>query len=300
MDKRARTTWTKSSEKIKEMQKVSKPFTVPKAPEILYRNELYKMIKAMIKDYKSILGIYQDKQEQVAMDAEGTWLITDVNKKLDELGRKWGKNFEIFAKAHSKKFVEKMLRLTNTQIKQVMKDWFADNRLELFGQVIPSELKQIMNANMAYNVSLIKSIAPQYHDRVLGAVMRSVNGGGSLKQLTIEIARYGGMEMRRAKLIAADQTAKVYNNLILHDCKRLGAKKMKWFHTGAREPRILHITKFNGDYSNYPHVNGLNGLVFDIDNPPVIQEKKGKQPEIRGYPSDLPFCHCSWRSVFEE
>lgn len=292
------------------MIKTSKPFTVPKAPEILYRNELYKMIKAMIKDYKSVLGIYRDKQGQVAMDAEGTWLITDVNKKLDELGRKWGKNFEIFAKAHSKKFVEKMLRLTNTQIKQVMKDWFADNRLELFGQVIPTELKQIMKADITYNVSLIKSIAPQYHDRVLGAVMRSVNGGGSFKQLTLEIAKYrmlskeitqyGKMEMRRARLIAADQTAKVYNHLILNDCRRLGAKKMKWFHTGAREPRILHITKFNGDYSNYPHVNGLNGLVFDIDNPPVIQEKKGKQPEKTGYPSDLPFCHCSWRSVFEE
>jgi uncharacterized protein with gpF-like domain len=300
MDKRARTTWTKSGKKIKEMQKVSKPFTVPKAPEILYRNELYKMIKAMIKDYKSVLGIYRDKKEQVAMDAEGTWLTTDINKKLDSLGRKWGKNFEIFAKEHSKKFVEKMLRLSNTQIKQVLKDWFADQRLELIGQVVPEQIKQVVNANIAYNVSLIKSIAPQYHDRVLGSVMRSINGGGSLKQLSIEIARYGGMEMRRAKLIAQDQTRKVYNSITMRNCQRLGVQKMKWLHSHAvREARPLHIRKFNGDYSNYPYVNGLDGLVFELDNPPVIQEAKGKQPEVRGYPTQLPFCHCVMVAVLE-
>jgi len=282
------------------MIKVSKPFTVPKAPEILYRNELYKMIKAMIKDYKSVLGIYRDKQEQVAMDAEGTWLTTDVNKKLDSLGRKWGKNFEIFAKEHSKKFVEKMLRLSNTQIKQVLKDWFADQRLELFGQVIPTELKQIVNANIAYNVSLISDLPIRYRQRVVGAVMRSINGGGSLKQLTLEIARYNNMEYREAKNIAIDQTRKVYSNLTLHNCKRLGVQKMKWLHSHARkEPRPLHIRKFNGDYSNYPHVNGLDGLVFDIDNPPVIQEEKGKQKEITGYPAQLPFCGCVMVAVLE-
>ena len=115
-----------------------------------------------------------------------------------------------------------MLRLSNTQIKQVLKDWFADKRLELVGQVVPEQIKQVVNANIAYNVSLIKSVAPQYHDRVLGSVMRSINGGGSLKQLSIEIARYGGMEMRRAKLIAQDQTRKVYNSITMRNCQRLG------------------------------------------------------------------------------
>lgn len=282
------------------MIRTSKPFTVPKAPEILYRNDLYKMIKAMIKDYKSVLGVYRDKQDQIAMDADGTWLTTDINKRLDSLGRKWGKNFEIFAKNHSKKFVEKMLRLSNTQIKQVLKDWFADKRLELIGEVIPEPIKQVVNANITYNVSLIKSIAPQYHERVLGAVMRSINGGGSLKQLSMEVARYGGMEMRRAKLIAQDQTRKVYNSITMRNCERLGVKKMKWLHSHAvKEARPLHIRKFNGDYSNYPYVNGLDGLVFDINNPPIIQEAKGKQPEVRGYPTQLPFCHCLMVAVME-
>ena len=137
------------------MIKVSKPFIVPKAPEIQYRNKLYQLIKAMCRDYKAVIGIYRDKKEQVAMDADRTWLSTDMNAKLDSLGAKWSKRFEEFAKDYSPRYVKSILRLSNTQIKSVLKDWFADKRLELFGQVIPNEVRQVVNADIAYNVSLI-------------------------------------------------------------------------------------------------------------------------------------------------
>lgn len=282
------------------MIKVSKPFIVPKAPEIQYRNKLYQLIKAMIRDYKTVIGIYRDKKEQVAMDADRTWLSTSMNAKLDSLGAKWSKRFEEFAKDYSPRYVNQILRMSNMQIKSVLKDWFSEKRFELFGQVIPTEIRQVVNADITYNVSLISSLAKRYHERVLGSVMRSITGGGSLKQLTLEIARYGGMEYREAKNIALDQTRKVYTSITLRNCQRLGVKKMKWLHSHARkEPRPLHITKFNGDYSNYPHVNGLDGLIFDLDNPPVIQEKKGKQDEITGYPSQLPFCGCVMVAVID-
>lgn len=282
------------------MIKTSKPFIVPKAPEIQYRNKLFELIKAMCRDYKSVIGIYREKKDQVAMDADGTWLSTAMTEKLESLGSKWSKRFEEFAKQYSPRFVKSILRMSNTQIKSVLKDWFADKRLELIGDIVPVELQQVVKANAAYNVSLISSIAPQYHERVLGSVMRSITNGGSLKQLTTEIYRYGNMELRRAKIIALDQTRKAYTSITMHNCKRLGIQKMKWLHSHARkEPRPLHITKFNGDYSNYPHVNGLDGLIFDLDNPPVIQEKKGKQKEITGYPSQLPFCGCIMVAVID-
>ena len=287
------------------MIKTSQPFTAPQAPAILYRNEMYKLVRAMIKDYKSLLGIYKDKKDQVAMDAVGSWLTTDITKKLDTLGAKWAKRFEEFAQEHSKRFVNKMLKISNTQIKRILKDWFAEQRFTIFGEIVPKEIRQVVNADIQYNVSLIKSIQSRYHDRVLGAVMRSITNNGSLKQLTLEIARYGGMEYREAKNIALDQTRKVYTSITLRNCQRLGIKKMKWLHSHARkEPRPLHIRKFNGDYSNYPHVNGLDGLIFDINEPPVIQEayttKSGKHyEEIKGYPNQLPFCGCAMVAVME-
>ena len=286
------------------MIKTSSPFTPPSAPAIVYRNNLYKLIKAMVKDYKSVIGIYREKKDQVAMDATGTWLTTDITKKLDDLGGKWAKKFQEFAEDHSKKFVMKMLRLSNTQIKQVLKDWFADKRLELIGQVIPTEIKQVVKADIAYNVNLITDIQTQYHNRVFGSVMRSVANGGSLKQLSLEINRYGVQEYTRAKNIAIDQTKKVFTSITLHNCQRLGIQKMKWLHSHARkEPRPLHIRKWDGK-SSPQDPNGLDGLIFNINEPPLIQEakvsKNGKvTPAIYGYPSQLPFCGCIMVAVME-
>lgn len=281
------------------MIKTSSPFTVPKAPEILYRNELYTLITAMVKDYKSLLTIYKDKRSQVAMDAKGTWLTTEISAKLDKLGSKWAKRFEEYANAHSKKFVNKIAKLSNTQVKMLLKNWFNDQRLELIGQVIPTEIKQVMNAHIEQNVSLITSIAPQYHERVLGSVMRSISGNGSIKQLSIELARYGNMSMRRATLIANDQTRKVYSNITLHNCQRLGIQKMKWIHSGGgKHPRDFHLRKWDGK-SSPQNPNGLNGLIFDIDNPPLIQKPNGKTPAVYGYPTDLPNCRCVMVAVIE-
>lgn len=281
------------------MIKTSSPFTVPKAPEILYRNELYALITAMIKDYKSVLKIYKDKRNQVAMDAKGTWLTTEITDKLDKLGVKWAKRFDEYAKTHSKKFVAKMAKMSSTQIKSVLKDWYSDKRFELFGEVIPNEIKQVMTAHIEQNVSLISSIAPQYHERVFGSVMRSISGNGSVKQLTTEIYRYGNMSLTRAKLIANDQTRKVYTNITLHNCERLGIKKMQWIHSGAgKHPRDFHKTRWDGK-SSPQNPNGLNGLIFELDKPPLIQRANGNTPAVYGYPTELPNCKCIMRAVIE-
>jgi hypothetical protein len=56
--------------------------------------------------------------------------------------------------------------------------------------------------------------------------------------------------------------------------------KMRWDgHTG----------KFNGK------PNGLNGYIFPIDKPPVIDRKTGE----RGYPAQLINCHCFLTPVIE-
>ena len=288
------------------MIRKSSPFNVPKAPEILYRNELYSLISGMMKDYKALLKIYKDKREQVAMDSKDTWITTEIREKLEKLGSKWGKKFDQFAQTHSKKFVLKLMKMSNTQIKMILKDWFSDKRLELVGEVIPNEIRQVVNADIQYNVSLISSIAPQFHDRVLGSVMRSISGAGSIKQLAIELKRYKDMTMRRAKMIANDQTRKVYTSITLHNCQRLGIQKMQWLHSGGgKHPRDYHLRKWDGKSGlEDGHPNGLNGFLFDIDNPPVIQEeytdKSGKfHEEIRGYPTDLPNCRCVMVAVIE-
>lgn len=269
-----------------------KPLVPPVAIERKYAKELRALVLAMTRDYASVAKIYKDKRHQIVQD--DTWGITDLDKRLDALGEKWRVRFEEYAKENSPKVVNQVLKQSNLQIKDVLKDWFAEKRFMLLDSHIPVPMRQVMKASVEYNVSLIKSLHSQYAERVRGAVYRAVAGGGTLKDLKRDLVKYAGMEERRAKLVAGDQIRKCFNDVSLRRLASLGVNKVKWIHTHAgKTHRPYHLRNFNGDYSQYPKVNGLNGLIFDINNPPIIDEKTGE----RGYPSVLPFCHCRLGAV---
>ena len=288
----------------------SKNLVAPEAIGIVYSRDFRNLIKQMIRDYKSLIDIYRAKKDQVAIDADEKktkstygqiWLTTEIQERLQKLGKKWEERFAVWAETQSPAVVKKVLKASDTQIKRALIHFYSGQRLELIGQVIPTPLKQSMKMHIIENVSLIKSVQSQYHERIVGAVSRSITSAGSIKTLTQEIYKYGDMSLRRANLISLDQTRKMYSNLTIRRFEQVGITKVKWLHTHKKETaRPYHIRQWDGDYSNYPHVNGLNGLIFDIDNPPVIQEATKTQPEIRGYPAQLPFCRCIMRAVIEE
>lgn len=286
----------------------SKNLVAPEAIGIVYSRDFRNLIKQMIKDYKSVIGIYRSKKDQVAIDADEknsaygqVWLTTEIQERLHKLGKKWEERFAVWAEKQSPAMVKKVLKATDTQIKRALLHFYSGERLELIGQVIPTPLKQSMKMHIMENVSLIKSVQSQYHERIVGAVSRSITNAGSIKTLTQEIYKYGDMSLRRANLISLDQTRKMYSNLTIRRFEQVGITKVKWMHTHAgKTDRPYHVRKWDGDYSNYPNVNGLNGLIFDISNPPVIQQATKTQPEIRGFPAQLSFCHCIMRAVIEE
>lgn len=153
----------------------------------------------------------------------------------------------------------------------------------------PSEqIADAISSSVYQNVSLINSLPEQYYERVTGTVMRAIGSNSSVSQLTDQIAEYGAMGKRRAALIAQDQTRKLYSNLNVERFKALGVTKFKWMHTGAgKEPREFHMQSAPG---------GLNGGIFDLNDPPVIDERTGQT----GYPAQLPFCHCVMSAIIDE
>lgn len=281
----------------------SKNLVAPEAIGIVYSRDLRNLIKQMIKDYKSVVGIYRSKKDQITMDADiDKWLTTDIQERLASLGKKWEEKFKIFAEAKSVQIVNRVLKATDTQLKRALVRFFSTERLELIGKVIPTPLRQVMKAHIAENVSLIKSIQSQYHERVQGAVSRSITSAGSIKSLAEEINKYGKMGNRRANLIALDQTRKMYSTMNFRRFEQIGIQKVKWLHTHAgKTVRPYHARKWDGVSGlKDGHPNGLNGFIFDISNPPVIQEATKNSPEIRGLPAELPFCTCIMRAIFEE
>ena len=63
----------------------------------------------------------------------------------------------------------------------------------------------------------------------------------------------------------------------------VGLNKYEWIHSGAgQQPREFHR-------------DVLNGQIFDLDDPPIIDEDTGE----RGIPSQLINCRCTMRPVLE-
>lgn len=282
-----------------------------KAIGITYSSDLRKLVKAMIKDYKSLIDVYRDKKDQLAQDADdrklaqaagGTWLTTELQERLASLGKKWERKFMEIADNLSPKVVQKMLKSTDTQLKQKLIHYFSAERLELIGQVVPNPLRQVMKAHIQENANLIKSIHAKFHEQVEGSVWRSITGHGSIKSLRDDLVSYGIKTEKRANLIALDQTRKMYSSMTLERFKQVGIRKAMWLHTHAgKTVRPYHYRRWDGVSGiDDGRPNGLDHFIFDVNNPPVIQHATKTQKEQRGYPGDLPFCTCIMSAVFEE
>ena len=69
-------------------------------------------------------------------------------------------------------------------------------------------MRDIMRATIGQQVSLIKSIPSQYFTNIESLVMRSVQTGRDLEQLTTDLQEQFGVTRRRAAFIARDQTTR--------------------------------------------------------------------------------------------
>lgn len=143
-------------------------------------------------------------------------------------------------------------------------------------------LGEITKAAIAENVSLIKSIAAEYLQKVEGAVMRSITTGNGLQDLIPALEAYEGQTHRRAKNIALDQTRKVYNSVNKGRMEALGVKKFMWHHSGG------------GAHPREDHVD-MDGKVYSFDNLPIIDQRSGE----RGIPGQAPNCKCTMSPVFD-
>jgi len=142
---------------------------------------------------------------------------------------------------------------------------------------ISQNLKQIMKANVEENAALIKTIGENYLTNVEKAVYRSITTGKGLKDLVPEIQGFlkdqYKMHHNKAKNVALDQTRKVFTSINIQRMKEIGQKKFEWVHSGGgQHPREDHIA--------------MNGKIYNIDNPPIIDKKTG----VRGFPSQAINC----------
>jgi len=146
----------------------------------------------------------------------------------------------------------------------------------------PKNVQKAIDDKVKENVFYIKRIPEQYLESVKKSVDASIAAGGNgLEDLTKVMNERYGEAKRHAKNVALDQTRKAYTAINTARMKDAGIKKFEWVHTGgSQEPRPYHL-------------NDLNGRIFDIDEPPIIDEKTGE----RGLPGDAINCRCTMRPI---
>ena len=242
--------------------------------ERLYRVTLQKAIERMRKDYEREL----EKQlkpaaKKAAMDAN---LGAQLGIMFGSLDDKWGKFFGKLSRNLAGSVVNRINQTSKRNLDSSLKS--LSGGLTIKTPKMPADMLSELQAATRVNVGLIKSIQSQYHEKVFQAVMNNVGDAESIKgaaeKLVSKTFFIGESVSERAALIARDQTAKLTTATNASRMKSAGVTRFRWRHSGGSyEPRKLHL--------------GYDGQEFDLNDPPIIDERTGE----RGLPGQAINCH---------
>lgn len=263
-----------------------KPLTYNAGVIHWYERQLKRIVRIMRKaTTKGLEEIWKNLKSEikidVVQDANPTIEITTfVNNAEDIIDAFLNKE----TLSISVQLLEKINSISNAQFYSMLRNLetsLDDNTAFMIkGQLIDDYLSEgvqtAIEASLQENVTYIKAIKDRYFTNLKGQVMRFINGGASLTDLKDYVNTLGAKSERHAELIAQDQVRKAFSSINIHRMADAGIKKFKWLHVGgSANPREYHK-------------NVLNGQIFDIENPPVIEPKTGET----GYPAQLPYCRC--------
>lgn len=257
---------------------------------VAYRKKIMRLVDAMSRDYeRAIERAYRTNPPKMAEDArpESTYRgfrrnvaralpARELEDILRDMNRKWMARFNEASNPLALFFVQSVRNQSERTLQHILREggWTVKFTMT-------PELRDIMRAEIAQNVSLIKSIQSQYHTEVEGMVMRSVTEGRNLHGLSVDLRRRYGITERRAAFIALDQSNKATGAIQRERQTKAGITTGIWLHSGGgREPRPTHVAN--------------NGKPFDIatgwfDPDPRVRRKI--------LPGALPRCRCSWRPI---
>jgi len=180
-------------------------------------------------------------------------------------------------------FLTRVDRNATTNLERSLKSTSADMTLKM--KNTPAVTKAI-KSRIADNVDLITRIPAEFLDKVKQDVNDSLRKGNGLADLQPKMEERYGEAKRHAQLVALDQTRKAYTAINSERMRANGVTKFEWVHSGgSQEPRPYHL--------HTPAQGGLNGGIFDINDPPIIDKKTGE----RGLPGDDYNCRCTMRPI---
>ena len=192
----------------------------------------------------------------------------------------------------AREIVEKALKKREAmKVRTLAQQWFFEKsrRGTLQKRLIEELSPQVAKAIVEKNVNLIKTIDEAMFPKIVQHILRVLRGRETREELETFLEDRCLVSAARASLIADDQIKKATEACQLARWMRTGFTKVMWKHGGSKEYREYHKRKWDGHKGKRNgHPTGLNGFIFPIATPPIIDEKTGE----RGYPGQCIGCRC--------
>lgn len=240
-------TLTNPTRKQRQLAVISPAATAEQA----YQRGLQNVVRAMAKSveywiqakYRAAIESNQDAGTVPEFDADRAQDASpfadqrELYRELTNLRRRWERHFASIARKLAVDVVDRAYKANKTA-------WQGQVRREGFD--IPLQLtdaqRTIMDVKVADNISLIKSIPAQYFTKIEGDVSRGFLAGRDLEAIASELRDTGESTVKRAALIARDQSNKLTAHMNSARQSELGIRYAYWKHSSAgKEPRITHV-----------------------------------------------------------
>lgn len=244
---------------------------------MLFQKRLDALIEAMHKSIVHwVLAAYKANPPKMAEDELPYATLRRLMKKL---ARQWEKKFDEGAPKLAEWFAQAANQRSKKQLQQILKDaGFAID----FKMSAP--VRDALQATIAEQVALIKSIPSQHFTQIEGMVMRSVAKGGDMKTLSKGLSNQFGVTKRRAAFIARDQNSKAIATMTRARQLQAGITEAVWLHSHAgKEPRPTHLA--------------MSGKKYDVAKGWFDPDAHGKGKGAWIHPGELINCRCVSRSV---
>lgn len=125
------------------------------------------------------------------------------------------------------------------------------------------------------NISLIKTVPQQLHEKLRYRMVEALRKGESYKSFAADLEKLLDIPKRRATLIARDQIGKLNGRLTQLRQENIGVKSYIWRGSLDERERLSHVER--------------EGKEFRWDNPPED-----------GHPGQPILCRCSAEAVLPE
>lgn len=199
-----------------------------------------------------VRGAYDRAEPEMALDASPA-------RELRAILRKWGRRWQARFDELSPKLAEYFATAAGERVDGELKRMLRKAGFTVRFKASRAQ-NDVLQATIAENVSLIKSIAENHLTQVEGIVMRSVQEGRDLATLSKALEGQYGVAKRRAAGIARSQNNMATASLTRVRQRELGIKQAKWLHSaGGKHPRPEHVA--------------FSGKLYEVDKGAYLEGK---------------------------